>query len=162
MTLGHRSLLCASAFALSLLAGTRNITDTDLYRFKWIADPQISPDGSQIAYVLVTVADKHDNYNTALWIVPSSGGSPRQLRAGSAGPATDRASSSSLTATSSRTMSRRVRKSSPFRGRAGKSRRWLASMARLVAYPSTHPARGSPSSPRKPESPSAPTRSPTF
>ena len=82
MTLGLCSLLCASAFALSLFAGTRNITDTDLYRFKWIADPQISPDGSQIAYVLVTVADKHDNYNTALWIVPSSGGTPRQLTAG--------------------------------------------------------------------------------
>ena len=31
-----------------------------------VADPQISPDGSQIAYTHVTVAAKHDGYESAL------------------------------------------------------------------------------------------------
>ena len=52
----------------------RRITDTDLYAFQWAASPQISPDGSKIVYALVKVNAKHDNYETALWIVPASGG----------------------------------------------------------------------------------------
>jgi len=66
-----------------LSAAPRPITETDLYAFKWIADPRISPNGSQVAYTLATVTEKHDNYATALWIVPASGGAPRQVTAGS-------------------------------------------------------------------------------
>jgi dipeptidyl aminopeptidase/acylaminoacyl peptidase len=60
----------------------RPITAADLYQFRWIADPQISPDGSQVAYTLVTVNEKHDGYATALWTIPASGGPARQLTAG--------------------------------------------------------------------------------
>lgn len=60
----------------------RLITETDLYAFRWIASPQISPDGAKIVYTLVTVNSKHDNYETSLWIVPSSGGPARQLTSG--------------------------------------------------------------------------------
>ena len=28
----------------------RPITETDIYRFVWIADPQISPDGARVAF----------------------------------------------------------------------------------------------------------------
>jgi dipeptidyl aminopeptidase/acylaminoacyl peptidase len=69
--------VCASA------AEKRPIAETDLYAFKWIADPRISPDGASIAYTLVTVTPKHDNYATSLWIVPSAGGAPRQITNGS-------------------------------------------------------------------------------
>jgi hypothetical protein len=31
------------------------IADTDLFKFTWIADPQISPDGSTVAFVLTVV-----------------------------------------------------------------------------------------------------------
>jgi dipeptidyl aminopeptidase/acylaminoacyl peptidase len=63
-------------------AAQRPITETDLYAFRWIASPQISSDGAKIVYTLATVNSKHDNYETTLWIIPSSGGDPRQLTAG--------------------------------------------------------------------------------
>lgn len=73
--------LCLTVIA-SLSAAGRPITETDLYAFKWVADPRISPDGSQVAYTLVTITDKNDNYATSLWMVPANGGAPRQITAG--------------------------------------------------------------------------------
>src|SRR4029077_13489643 len=59
------------------------ITDSDLFAFRWVANPQISPDGRQAAYVLVTVNAKHDGYETSLWLVATDGASsPRRLTAG--------------------------------------------------------------------------------
>ncbi|HVN03325.1 MAG TPA: hypothetical protein VMT86_02840, partial [Bryobacteraceae bacterium] len=72
----------ALAAALCPAAAKRQITETDLYAFRWIASPQISPDGAKIVYTLVTVDAKHDNYETSLWIIPSSGGAARQITAG--------------------------------------------------------------------------------
>jgi len=66
----------------SLAADKRGITETDLFKFAWIADAQISPDGSRVAFVRVWVNQKADRYDTALWIVPTNGGAPRQLTAG--------------------------------------------------------------------------------
>ena len=44
------------------LAMKRAITDKDLFDFVWLGDPQLSPDGSRIAYVRVTVNDKKEGY----------------------------------------------------------------------------------------------------
>ncbi|HET7746657.1 MAG TPA: S9 family peptidase [Vicinamibacteria bacterium] len=64
-------------------AARRPITETDLYRFVWVADPQISPDGREVAFVRVTVNKKKDGYDTALWIAPTDGSSaPRAFTAG--------------------------------------------------------------------------------
>ncbi len=60
----------------------RGITEMDLFKFTWLADPQISPDGSQVAYIRVWINQKADRYDSALWIVPTNGGTPRQLTAG--------------------------------------------------------------------------------
>src|SRR5580658_650566 len=60
----------------------RPITEKDLYAFQWIGNPQISPDGSKIVYTLVRVTAKHDNYETALWMTPATGGPARQLTSG--------------------------------------------------------------------------------
>src|SRR5579864_940757 len=60
----------------------RPIAETDLYSFQWIGSPRISPDGSRIVYTRVTVSQKHDGYETALWIIPSGGGPARQLTGG--------------------------------------------------------------------------------
>ncbi len=68
--------------APSLADGKRVITEMDLFKFVWIADPQISPDGSRVAFVRVWVNQKADRYDTALWIVPANGGAARQLTAG--------------------------------------------------------------------------------
>src|SRR4029077_5227582 len=57
--------------------------DSDLFAFRWVASPQISPDGRQATYVLVTVNAKHEGYETSLWIVAADAGSPpRRLTAG--------------------------------------------------------------------------------
>jgi dipeptidyl aminopeptidase/acylaminoacyl peptidase len=76
--------MVGALFVAVLLAADakRPITDADLYAFHWAASPQISPDGSKIVYTLVNVSGKHDNYETALWIAPASGGAARQLTSG--------------------------------------------------------------------------------
>ncbi|HYV04017.1 MAG TPA: prolyl oligopeptidase family serine peptidase, partial [Blastocatellia bacterium] len=83
------SLIVSLALPSALLAADkRAISETDLFKFVWIADPQISPDGSRVVFVRVWVNQKSDRYETALWIVPTSGGPSRQLTAGprDAGP----------------------------------------------------------------------------
>ncbi len=67
----------------SAFAEKRNITEKDLFDFVWIGDPQVSPDGSLVAFVRVTVNEKKEGYNTSIWSVPVSGGEePRQLTKG--------------------------------------------------------------------------------
>src|SRR5580765_4957664 len=70
-------LLTASAFAQK-----RSITEKDLFKFQWIGDSQISPDGSQVAFVRVTVDEKQAGYETAIWIAATAGGSVRTLTSG--------------------------------------------------------------------------------
>lgn len=73
-------LLCASVAAG---ADRRPITETDLLRFEWIADPQLSPDGAQVAFTRVTVNEKKNRYETAIWAVDAAPRSaPRRLSNG--------------------------------------------------------------------------------
>jgi dipeptidyl aminopeptidase/acylaminoacyl peptidase len=82
-TLAALAALAALAVTAPLAAQQRAITDSDLYAFRWIAGPQISPDGRQVAYVLVTVTAKHDGYETSIWSVGTDGAAaPRRLTAG--------------------------------------------------------------------------------
>jgi len=61
----------------------RLITEQDLLKFVWIADPQMSPDGKLVAFVRVVANEKTDDYDTSLWLVPSDGSSqPRPLTSG--------------------------------------------------------------------------------
>ena len=54
----------------------RSITETDLFQFTWIGDPQVSPDGASIAFVRVSVNAKKDGYDTALYVVATAGDAP--------------------------------------------------------------------------------------
>ena len=76
--------LFAMAWAVTVAAaGKRPITETDLLKFQWVADPQISPDGREVTYVLVTVNENEDRYDTSLWQVATTGSAaPRRLTAG--------------------------------------------------------------------------------
>lgn len=60
----------------------RPITETDILKFVWVADPQISPDGSQVAFVRVDVNEKADTYDTSLWIVGADGREPARRLSG--------------------------------------------------------------------------------
>src|SRR6266540_1182801 len=83
----RRTLIVVLAVAVvstgSRAQSKRFITEQDLFKFTWIADPQISPDGSTIVYVNVTVNEKKDGYESALFAVPASGSTPaRRLTSG--------------------------------------------------------------------------------
>src|SRR6267378_4301182 len=76
-------LLVLAAGIGTLFAQTRNIPEKDLWDFVWIGDPQVSPDGSRVAFVRVTVNEKKEGYNTSIWSVPTAGGEePHQLTKG--------------------------------------------------------------------------------
>ena len=75
--------LAATCGVAPLAAQQRAVSDSDLFAFRWVASPQISPDGRHAAYVLVTANAKHDGYETSLWLVGTDGAStPRRLTAG--------------------------------------------------------------------------------
>ncbi|MBA3886936.1 MAG: S9 family peptidase [Acidobacteria bacterium] len=64
-------------------AQRRAISEKDLFQFVWVADPQISPDGSQVAFVRATIDEKKDDYATQVWVAKRDGKEPpRALTAG--------------------------------------------------------------------------------
>jgi dipeptidyl aminopeptidase/acylaminoacyl peptidase len=61
----------------------RPIADTDLFKFTWVADPRMSPDGSTVAFVRIVVNEKENRYETSLFAVPADGSQPpRRLTGG--------------------------------------------------------------------------------
>ena len=88
--LRHSFVILHSSFVICLalgigtaLAEKRAITEKDLWDFIWIGDPQVSPDGSRVAFVRITVNEKREGYNTSIWSVPAAGSeAPRKLTKG--------------------------------------------------------------------------------
>jgi len=76
------SVTLLAAFGISPALAQKRITEKDLFNFVWVGDPQISPDGSRVAFVRVTVNEKKDGYNTAIWTVSPTTGESRQLTTG--------------------------------------------------------------------------------
>jgi dipeptidyl aminopeptidase/acylaminoacyl peptidase len=75
--------ILALGFTAPVWAQKRAITERDLFKFVWVADPQISPDGTRVAFVRVTVDEKGDQYQTAIWLAPPDGREPpRNLTSG--------------------------------------------------------------------------------
>jgi dipeptidyl aminopeptidase/acylaminoacyl peptidase len=73
------ALVIAVAVVTSLAAQTstpparRSITDKDILDFVWVANPQLSPDGSHVAFTRVIADEKRTGYETSIWMVSSSG-----------------------------------------------------------------------------------------
>lgn len=56
--------------------------EEDLLRLVWAADPQISPDGTRIAFTRVWIDAEADEYRSALMLLDGGGGAPRPLTFG--------------------------------------------------------------------------------
>ena len=81
----HRQLpLFLGALILMTTAAlaARPLTVDDLFAFKRVGDPQISPDGRHIVYVVASVDMAKNATTSVLWLAPTDGSPPRQLTAG--------------------------------------------------------------------------------
>jgi len=74
-------LLLTLAVAASLFAQTakRPFKLDDLARLREVRDPQLSPDGQWVAYVVATIDAKEDKGNTHVWMVGYDGKNDRQI-----------------------------------------------------------------------------------
>jgi dipeptidyl aminopeptidase/acylaminoacyl peptidase len=63
---------------------SRSITIEDLYQFKFLSTPRISPDGQRVAFVVTTIDERKHKYLSSLWVTPSEGGEARRFTAGPA------------------------------------------------------------------------------
>lgn len=61
------------------LAAGKPMTVDDLLAVKTVSDPQISPDGRRVVYVVSEIDRDANKSNSSLWGVPLAGGTPRRL-----------------------------------------------------------------------------------
>jgi dipeptidyl aminopeptidase/acylaminoacyl peptidase len=57
----------------------RPMTIDDLLAIKSVSDPQVSPDGETVVYVVSELDRATDKSNSSLWSIPSAGGEPKRL-----------------------------------------------------------------------------------
>ena len=76
LILGVLLLMTSAALA------ARPMTLDDLFAFQRLSDPQISPDGRHIVYVVASVDMAKNATTSVLWLAPTDGGPPRQLTSG--------------------------------------------------------------------------------
>ena len=79
--LSSLSLLLVLACTCVLVAQTARhpMTLDDLTRFRNVGDPQVSPDGKFVAYVVSTVNVKDDKSSSHIWMVGIDGSNDRQI-----------------------------------------------------------------------------------
>lgn len=60
----------------------RAMTPQDITRIRLVSDPQISPNGWRVAFVVTTLSEEKDQYFSQIWVVESAGGEPRRFTTG--------------------------------------------------------------------------------
>src|SRR3954447_177132 len=75
-------VIAISCFVVPAYAQKRKISEKDLFNFVWIADPQVAPDGSRVAFVRVTGNARKDGDDPSIWTVSTAGAESRQMTAG--------------------------------------------------------------------------------
>ena len=72
-------LLLTPLLAPVAMAAGRAMTVDDLLNVKSVGDPQVSPDGKTVVYVLSELDRSTDKSNSDLYLIPVSGGEPKRL-----------------------------------------------------------------------------------
>ena len=60
----------------------RAMTPQDLTRIRFVSDPQLSPDGQRVAFVVTTLSAERDEYLANIWVVDTAGGPLRRFTTG--------------------------------------------------------------------------------
>ena len=61
---------------------SRRLEADDLYSIKLAEDPRLSPDGSLVAYVVMSIDRETYEYRRSIWVMDPAGGTPRRYTAG--------------------------------------------------------------------------------
>ncbi|WP_435010151.1 S9 family peptidase [Tundrisphaera lichenicola] len=72
-------LMAVAACAGPAFAAGRAMTIDDLLAVKSVSDPQVSPDGKLVVYVVSELDRATDKSNSDLYLIPSTGGEPKRL-----------------------------------------------------------------------------------
>jgi dipeptidyl aminopeptidase/acylaminoacyl peptidase len=72
-------LLLALVAAVAAQTARRPLKLDDMTRFRNVSDPQVSPDGNWVAYVVTTVNAKDDKSNSHIWMTNIDGSNNRQI-----------------------------------------------------------------------------------
>ena len=51
----------------------RSVTEKDLFDFVWLTDPELSPDGTRVAFTRVSVDEKRTGYEMSIWTAATNG-----------------------------------------------------------------------------------------
>ena len=63
----ERDVVAAAAVKEQVML--RSITIEDLYQFKQVSNPRISPAGQRVAFVVTTIDQGKQEYRSSIWIV---------------------------------------------------------------------------------------------
>lgn len=66
----------------SAAPAARPLSLDDFFALRRVSDPQISPDGRAVAYVVATVDMAKNATIATIWLAPTDGGAPKQLTSG--------------------------------------------------------------------------------
>ena len=72
-------LLAVTNFATAQQSARHPLKLDDLARVREVRDPQVSPDGQWVAYVVATIDAKEDKSNSHIWMVSYDGKNDRQI-----------------------------------------------------------------------------------
>jgi Tol biopolymer transport system component len=73
------AILCIFPLALAAQGAKRPMSPTDAIAIKTVSDTQISPDGTQVAFVLRELDLAANEFFSNVWIVPVAGGEARRF-----------------------------------------------------------------------------------
>ncbi len=51
----------------------RGVTPEDYYSFEFLSDPEVSPDGKLVAYIVTTVDQKQNRRHSNIWVAATAG-----------------------------------------------------------------------------------------